>query len=481
MQQGQTQETAAAAAGMSARTARDWKDGPLPSETKSVRDWRTRPDPFARVWPLHVLPLLEADTERVLDATTVLAVLQEREPGQFHAGHLRTLQRRLREWRALHGPDRTVIFPQDHPAGREAAIDFTHATDLGVTIAGVLLVHLLFEFVLTHSGWTWVMLAFGETFEALVAGIQGALWTLGGVPEVLRSDNLSAATHELRQTGGRALNRRFAAVLAHYGMTSTRIRPGESHENGVVEQGHRWLKRALAQALLLRGSKDFPSQAAYETFVQEVVARQRHGGLEAALTRERAELRPLPSSRIPEWTQATSVVRQWSTIQVAGRTYSVPSRLIGCAVEVRVHPDRLDVFYRGQLTATMPRVHGQAVARIDYRHVIGSLVRKPGAFAHYRFREELFPTITFRRAYDGLRASHGARADVEYVRVLHLAASTLESTVERALQTLLATGQPFDYAAVKACAAPEPTAVPTVALAAPDLAIYDTLLTETGS
>lgn len=480
MANGMTQEAAAAATGMSVRTARTWQQGPLPTEARKARDWRTRPDPFEGVWTLHLLPLLEADTARCLEATTLLAVLQERVPGQFGPHHLRTLQRRLRDWRALHGPDREVMFAQVHPPGREAAIDFTHATELGVTIAGVLLVHLLFEFVLTASGWTWVALAFGETFEALVAGLQGALWSLQGVPEVIRSDNLSAATHELRHTGGRALNTRFKAVLEHYGLRSTRIKPGQSHENGAVEQSHRRVKSDVAQALVVRGSKDFATLEEYELFVRGVVARTRNTGIDEALALERQHLKPLPSAPVPNWTSVQAVVRQWSTLELGKRTYSVPSRLIGHAVEARLHPDTIEVYYRGRLTATMPRLHGTASARIDYRHVIWSLVRKPGAFARYRYREELFPSLTFRRGYDALRRFHGDRADVEYVRTLHLAASTFEATVEQALVTLLASERPFDYAAIKALAAPAPCEVPVVTLTPPDLSIYDALLTGAG-
>ena len=192
----------------------------------------------------------------MLEAKWVLEELRTRHPEQFHAGQARTLQRRFRDWRALHGPEPEVFFEQVAVPGREAAIDFTHATDLGVTIAGEPLPHLLFEFVLSYSHWTWVAVAFGETFEALVAGVQGALWALGGVPAVLRSDNLSAATHELKASSGRDLTPRFRAVLEHYGMRSSRITPGRAHENGVAEQAHRRLKvaaRAGAAGARARG------------------------------------------------------------------------------------------------------------------------------------------------------------------------------------------------------------------------------------
>src|SRR5829696_5675821 len=258
---GKTQAAAAAVSGMSLRTAREWNTGPVPSATKRPRDWRTRPDPFVAVWLTDVEPLLRSDRKGVLEAKLVLEVLRMRYPEQFHAGQARTLQRRFRDWRARHGVEPEVFFEQVAVPGREAAIDFTHATDLGVTIAGEPFPHLLFEFVLSYSHWTYVAIAFGETFEALTASVQGALWALGGVPDILRSDNLSAATHELKAGSGRDLTARFRAVLEHYGMRSSRISPGQAHENGVAEQAHRRLKSLIAQALVVRGHAAFDNVA----------------------------------------------------------------------------------------------------------------------------------------------------------------------------------------------------------------------------
>lgn len=471
-----TQETAAASTDMSVRSARKWQAGPLPSETKKPRKWRTRADVFAAVWASVIVPLLVADTKRVLEAKTLIELLQEQRPGEFDRRQVRTLQRRMSDWRAVHGPDKEVFFEQQHVVGREASIDFTHCEELGVTISGQPFPHLLFEFVLSFSKWLWAGLAFAETFEALVGGIQGALWALGGVPRVLRSDNLSAATHELKQTAGRTLTTRFRAVLEHYDLRSTRIMPGESHQNGVAEQQHYRTKSALAQALLLRGSADFTSQEAYRDFVAFVVAKENHD-VGPALDEEKQHLRPLPSAKVPGYTTVPSKVRKWSTIRVGRKSYSVPSRLIGYAIEARLHPDTVEVFYRDELVLTMPRLHGESDHRIDYRHIIWSLVKKPGAFARYRYREDLFPSLTFRRAYDSLTARRGDRADVEYVRILHLAASTMESLVEKALDELLAAGAAFDYMTVKALCAPQPAAFPVVSIGAPDLALYDGLLT----
>jgi len=472
-----SQQAAAAAAGMSIRSARKWLRGGLPSETKKPRSWRTRIDPFGDVWDTEILPLLESDKQGVLQATTIFDVLEQREPGRFGPGQLRSLQRRVCDWRAVHGPAKEVYFEQTHVPGREGAIDFTHATDLNVTVNGCLLPHLLFQFVLSFSGWRWVTLAFGETFEALVSGLQAALWALGGVPEVIRSDNLSAATHELRESQGRVLNDRFRAVLDHYGLVSTRIRPGESHENGVAEQANRRTKTAIEQALIVRGSRDFVSEEVYIAFVRDVVDRSFNCRVTEKLALERTALRSLPPASIPSYSTFHPVVRRWSTIRIGGRTYSVPSRLIGHTVEVRRHPDVVEVFYKGQLVETMPRLRGQVEQRIDYRHVIWSLVRKPGAFARYKYREELFPSITFRRAYDAIRSSRGDRADIEYVRILHLAASTMESLVESALTTLLNQSHcSIDYAAVRAIAQPEKPQVPNIRIGSPDLRVYDSLL-----
>jgi hypothetical protein len=473
---GKTLAAAAAAAGMSERTARVWQAGALPSQSESARTWRTRADPFATVWAAEIEPRLRADPERRLQALTLFEWLCERHPGQFQPGQLRTLQRHVRDWRAQHGADQEVYFEQTAVPGREAAIDFTDASDLGVTIAGAPFAHLWFAGVLSFSGWTYVELAPSESFEALVSGLQGALWTLGAAPAVVRHDNLSAATHELRRSGGRQLNTRFRAVLDHYGLASSRIRPYHAHENGVVEQAHYRLKTAVAQALLLRGHREFADEATYTAFVRAVIERKRNVPAAARLAEERRHLRPLPASAIPSYTTFTCQVRRWSTIHVGGRTYSVPSRLIGHTVEARQHPARIEVRYRGQLIEEMPRLRGGQDHRVDYRHIIRALIRKPGAFARYRYREELFPSLVFRQAYDALGVMHGERADVEYVRVLHLAATHGEARVARTLTGLLAAAHPFDYATVQAHVAPATPTIPVLTLPIPDLTVYDALL-----
>ena len=345
-----------------------------------------------------------------------------------------------------------------------------------MTVGGQPYRHLLFQLVLSHSGWRYAEVATGETFLALKQGLQNALWELGGSPRVIRSDNTSAATHEIKRSRGRALNGSYAELLDHYGMESTRINSGESHENGVAEQAHYRLKDAIDQALMLRGSRDFSSLEEYGAFIRKVVDR-RNRLVQGKLEEERPHLRPLPPAPVPEYVNHRARVRKWSTIQAVGRTYTVPSRLIGKEVQIRLYAGHLEVYYKGHLVERMERVRGEREARVDYRHVIGSLVRKPGAFARYRFREQMFPTMTFRLAYDALREWRGERADVEYVRILHLAATTMECTVDSALALLLEAGGPFDYSTVRDLARPTPLQAPVLSLpGTPDLRVYDSLL-----
>ena len=321
--EGKRQETAAALAGMSQRSARKWQCGPLPSETKQERWWRTRPDPFDGVWEEEILPLLQGEAAGKLKATTIIECLEERFPGRFSSSQLRTLQRRLQDWRALNGPEQEVYFPQEHPPGREAQIDFTRANSLGVTIGGRPYRHLLFQLVLSHSGWRYAEVVSGETTLALQQGLQNALWELGGAPQVLRSDNTSAATHEKRRSRGRALNDSYQALLEHYGLESTLINSGESHENGVAEQAHFRLKDAIVQALMLRGSRDFDSLDDYTGFVRKAVDRRNRLVMEK-LEQERPHLQPLPPAPVPEYVNYRARVRKWSTIQPFDKLRSRP-------------------------------------------------------------------------------------------------------------------------------------------------------------
>jgi transposase len=474
LNEGETLDRAAIKAGMSENTARRYRNGAPAKSARPPRTYRTRVDPFEAVWP-EVEKMLEAAPG--LEAKTIFARLQERPGSTFSDGQLRTLQRKIKRWRAEHGPQKEVMFPQVHRPGEYAQSDFTSMNELEITIDGEPFDHLVYHFVLPYSQWETGMVCFSESFETLIAGFQRAVDELGRVPRKHRTDNLSAATHDLKD-GRRAFNERYLGAMAHYGVEADRNTPGRAHENGSVEQAHYRFKRAVEQALLVRGTREFTDRASYEAFLREIFAGRNKKRI-ARLGDDLRGMNELPPMRIEDFRRERVTVTRFSTIRAADNTYSVSSRLIGEVVDLRLYAETIEVWHGERLVATMERQRGRGNVSIDYRHVIWSLVRKPGAFARYRYREALFPTLTFRRAYDALSERLGNAADVEYVRILHLAASTSESAVQRALDALLGRDELRDYAQVRAAAAPEPIEVPSTAIDPPDLRAYDAI-TATG-
>lgn len=473
--QGIAQVTAAAKAGMSERTARKYaRSGHAPSKAKLPHTWRTRPDPFVEVWP-EVEALLHQDGG--LQAKTIWTELNERHAGRFSAGQLRTLQRRMLAWRATSGPDREVFFPQTHVPGEQAQSDFTDMRTLEAMIAGQPFPHLLYHFVLTYSNWESVSICPSESFESLSAGVQSALWRLGGVPLEHRTDNLSAATHELSESRGRDFTERYRELMDHYGLRASRNFPGNAHENGDVESANGKLKSSIDQRLRLRGSRAFVSREAYEGFL-DICVQARNATRHARIEEERPHLRALPVRPLPAYRESYVTVSRASAVRILKRSYSVSSRLIGCQVRVRLHADIVELDYKGERVAVMERLVGRDPHRIDYRHIIHTLVRKPGAFRRYVFREALFPTLEFRRTYDALLAEGSDQADLEYVRILHLAATDGEASVRAVLEDLLSHATTPTYEAVRArVRGPRtPEGVPCLYITAPDLTLYDRLL-----
>ena len=471
---GLTQAQAAAKAGISERTARKYeRAGKLPSELKHPRTWRTRPNPFEEDWS-WVVAQLERDP--ALQGTTLFALVCQRHPGRYRPTQVRTLQRQIAAWRALHGPEHEVIFEQVHTPGERAQSDFTHMEDVGVTIAGEPFPHLMYHFVLTYSNLESVRLCFSESFEALAEGIEQALWQIGGVPKQHRTDHLTAAVTQLPKEQREEWTARYLALMSHYGMEPTTNNTGIAHENGDVEQAHHRFKDALDQALRVRGSRDFVDRASYEGFVAELV-KQRNQTRKARFQEEQATLASLPRTPLSPCRELRVRVSRFSTITALGNTYSVPSRLIGTRLLVWVRAERLEGYVGTKMAFSLPRLAGKQQKRIEYRHVIWSLVKKPGAFAAYRYREELFPTTTFRKAYDRLTSLLPRRADREYVRLLHLAAGHSESEVETALSLLLEAKSPPTVEAVRDLLGLSGSRTPPQ-LAAPalDLTPYDRLL-----
>jgi hypothetical protein len=474
-----TQAAAAAKAGFGTRTGvRLEADSRLPSEKRAWRG-RRRADPLAPFWESEIVPMLSAAPE--LRPITVLREMQRRHSG--FADHLRrTLERRIRLWMALHGPEREVIFRQEHPPGELGLSDFTHGGALGVSIAGVPLDHRLYHFRLAFSGWASVRVVLGgESFVALAEGLQSALWSIGGVPAYHRTDSLSAAFNNLDREAAEDLTRRYEALCQHYGMEPTRNNRGVAHENGSIEGPHGHLKFTLDQALVLRGGRDFDTLEAYRRFIDETVGRK-NALCGHSLEIEREHLRPLPRQRTADYEEALVTVTGNGGFLLGWVFYTVPSRLVGHRLRVHLYDDRLECFLGGTLLLTLPRGRRPADGRrgyvIDYRHVIHALRRKPMALLNLVYRDQLFPREAYRRAWDALIATQSSRiACRTMVGLLALAHErACEAELAGVLEEILATGELPDLAELQSRFMPRQTVLPSVTVSLPAAITYDALL-----
>jgi transposase len=461
---------AAAKAGMDEKTARKWRDsGMLPSQGKVEHTWRTKPDPFEEVWE-EVRARLTVNPG--FEAKTLFEDLQRRYPERFSDGQIRSLQRRIKAWRALEGPQKEVFFPQVHDPGKLCESDFTRMGKLEITIQGQFFDHLVYHFVLSYSNWETGMVCFSESFESLSEGLQSALWQLGGVPKAHRTDRLSTAVH--KADSPEEFTQRYRALLKHYDIDAEATNAESPNENGDVEQRHHRFKKALDQALLLRGNRDFASREEYGAFLKKLFA-QLNAGRRERFKDDLEVLKPLPAKRLEACKRLKVKVGPSSTVRVLHNVYSVDSRLIGETVEVRLYMEHLEIWYAQRLVDKVPRVRGAEKHRIEYRHIIDWLLRKPGAFENYRYREDLFPSHRFRMAYDLL--GKNAKA---YLALLNLAAKQGEARVDDALRVLLEKGEVPDAQSVeRLLASSEKVSAPTeVEIAEVDLGAYDSLLTQ---
>jgi hypothetical protein len=463
-------------AGMSRPTARKYLEAAQPpNQLQAKHTWRTREDPLLEIWPQAQRMLEEAPD---LEAKALFEYLQERLPGTMQENHLRTFQRRVKLWRLQHGPDKEVFFPQDWEPGRTLQLDWTDATELAVSIAGERYDHLLCHCVLPHSNWEWATCCLSESLLSCRQGLQEALHRLGKVPRELRVDNSSAATHRVGGAGtGREFNEQFASLCDYYGLVPRTIGIECPNENGDVESSNGHLKRRLRQHLLLRGSRDFESEAAWERFLGQVLERGNQGRTEQ-LAVELALMKPLPPTRLSEYDELSCTVGSASTIRVKKVGYSVPARLIGQELKVEVYERQLKLYSGRELLLVLPRHCGDRGVVLDYRHVIDHLLRKPGAFERYRYREQLFPSRSFREAYDHLVAKQGQRAGaVEYLRLLKLASEVGESDIEVMLADFLSPPYPaWSVEGLRQSLAPDPRPQIQLLDLQPEWSSYDTLL-----
>lgn len=438
-------EIAAAKAGMNEKTARKYlKEKRLPSAMKKEHNWPTRTDSFAEVWE-RIKEMLSKNPG--LEGKTIFAYLQRENPGQYADGQLRTLQRRIKIWRALEGPSREIFFPQIHYPGILCQSDFTDLKKLGITIDGQPFPHLIYHFVRTYSNWETGTICFSENLESLSAGLQNALWELGGVPRTHQTDSLSAAVNNLSEE--KEFTQRYQALLNHYKLKGQKTQPSCPNENGDVEQRHYRFVTAVDQELMLRGSRNFTSRESYKAFLADLFKRL-NMGRRKRFEEEIKVLRELPNSRLEAYKRIDLKVGPGSSIHIAHNTYSVHSRLRGEKITVRLHADHLEIWYAQRCVERIPRLRGEGKHRINYRHIIDQLVRKPGAFRNYRYREDLFPSSYFRIAWDALQEGLAPRAaDKEYLRILKLAAGESESRVEAAIRVLLNQGEGLSYEALE--------------------------------
>lgn len=480
--QNHSQRTSAARAGFSERSARRFDADPTPPSQRKIVHGRTVADPLEGYWEGDLLPLLEKDS--ALQAVTLLRHLQSEHPLAFPDDRIRrTLERRVRQWRALNGPERDIIFRQTPEPGYMAQSDFTHAEELAVTIAGQPFAHLLYHFVMAYSRWEHVGVVLGgESFTALAENLQQALWSLGGVPQNHRTDSLSAGFRNLTADQCEDITRRYEAFVGHYGMDASRNNRGEAHENGAVESQNRHLKTAIKQALILRGSHDFACVEDYRRFIDMLLVRRNRQRADAVQA-ERAHLKPLPQRRTTDFTEIVVPVTRTGGFLVKSIFYSAPSQLIGQRLRVHLYDDRLEAFLGGTLVVTHFRARGRAdghrVHVINYHHVIHALRRKPQALWSSIYRDSLFPRTEYAEAWKVLQQNlprpDACRRMVELLFIAHDQAC--EAELAHLLAADLDAGCVPDPKSLASQLTPRHMALPTdIAVDHPPLDSFDALL-----
>jgi hypothetical protein len=477
---GHTQEQAAVKANVnSCQTVRKYERvRKLPSELQQPRSYRTRSDPFEADWNELARMLKDAPE---LEAKTLFEWLCERDPEKYQEGQLRTLQRRVNDWRVMNG-NPLLTLDQVHQPGEVLQTDGTWMNELGISLQGEPFEHLVIHSVLPYSNWEWGRVVQSESLLAIRLGLQSALIKLGHVPQIHQTDNTSAATHNLgpnqrdKSPEERGFNAEYLQLLAHYGMEPRTIHVNSQNENGDIESSNGGFKRAVTQHLLLRGSRDFESLETYEAFLWGIMEK-RNTGRQVKLAEELAVMKPLTVAAWPAVRELTVRVGANGILRVCSNGYTVPSGLKGKRVNVKVFEWQIEVWYANQRVETLLRQTGVSHYRINYRHVIDSLLRKPGGFRNYRYHDDLFPQAIFRQAWEALQERCSARkADLTYLRILKLAAGGLETDVAAALEILLTSEKSWDEQSVAELVQPTQLTIPNLQANPVNLATYDQFL-----
>ena len=423
---------AALISGMSEPTARKYINlNKAPNELKKEHTWKTREDVFAEIW---------SETEKFLkinhgvEAKTLFEYIQKENPGKYSDGQLRTFQRKVKIWKATEGPAKEIYFPQIHYPGDLCEADFSSMNELNITINKESFKHLIFHFVLTFSNWETGTICYSESLEALSEGLQNAFWELGGVPTKLRTDNLTAAIY--KDLNKKTFTDRYEALLNHYKLEGQHIQAYCPNENGDIEQRHYRFKKAVAQALIFRGNNNFDSIEEYDDFLKKIF-NQLNSGRVKRFSEETSKLKKLPKTRLDDFKEYHIKVGHSSTINISHNTYSVDSRLKNENIKVLQKANSIEIRYGGKKIDEYPRLRGTGKHFIQYQHIIDSLIRKPGAFKNYRYRDELFPTFNFRMTYDYFKKHNEASATKKYLQILQLATLEGELKVDNTLSMLL--------------------------------------------
>lgn len=434
---------------MSEKTARKYlyKENRIPSEIKAAhppRQYLTRKSPFVDI-ENEIREILE-DTDGAIIALELFRYFQEKYPKKFPNSYLRSFQRLVKKWKVTEGPDKEIYFPQEYHRGEFAQSDFVHLGKFNIRINGSLYDGLLYHYALLFSKWEYVELCPSESFESLSSGFQNAMFESGGVPARHQTDSLTAAVN--KNCSRDEFTDRYAGILRHYKIKGQHTNPRCPHEDGTIEQLHRHFCRHLKHALKMRGNSDFSSEKELEIFLKNL-CEKRNNFRESKFSDEQKKLRALPKKRLDAVKKENVYVTKYSTVTIAKKTYSVPSKLIGQTVLARLFSRKIELWFGQKCIVAFDRLHGKKDHKINYRHTIKWFVRKPGAFRNYRYKSDMFPTTYFRMAFDWLEENKGATATKTYLKILELAAYNSESKVNNILNSILDSGDEISFEEVE--------------------------------